>query len=207
MAFRIYIVPAVGVGTREDRRRPKYFADGQITAVDATPLLWSGLDYGFEPWYIVGSDLTVAQDAFVVGQADGFALPFNLDATLTSPQVNNTKNKLEAVNIPAAWVNNTLTWRQVARTVIGIVMFMQRYSAIYANATLGNTAPLFDSNRTLNSAFGTLPQLVQDSMVQAAVSFGIPTDGLSASTTLRAIFKAMADFFQGSPIPMGGTSV
>jgi hypothetical protein len=73
MSFRLYIVPVIGSGTKSDPRRPKYFADG--TLVNPT---WSAMDYGFEPWMVVGADLSTSDDNLVVGQPDGFALPFDL---------------------------------------------------------------------------------------------------------------------------------
>src|SRR5262245_36149399 len=121
MAFRLYIVPVIGAGVKGDPRRPKYFADLDVN--------WSAMDFGFEPVMFVGADLSPSNDNFIVGQSDATALPFDLAPTLTGGQVNQTQNKLEALNIPAGWVNTSLTWLEVVRTVLGMFTFLQRFGA------------------------------------------------------------------------------
>lgn len=202
MAFRLYIVPVIGVGTKQDPRRPKYFSDPAQIASS-----WSGIDYGFEPWFIVGGNLTTSEDNFVVGQADGFALPFDLAPNLTSQQVTAVKNKLDAIHVPSNWVNNTLSWVFVVRTVLGVFSFIQRYGVIYAEANSGSVAPLFRAGVSILTTFGSLPQAVQNAMIATAQSFNISTAGLTANTTLRTILKSMADNFQGQQYNFNGTLI
>lgn len=201
MAFRLYIVPAIGDGF-VTMRGPKYFLDGRVT-----PLQWSAVDYGNEPWEVVGADCSAADDAFLAGQPDVTTLPFDLSPQLTAANVTTVQNKLEAANIPAGWVNTTLTWREVVRTVLGMFSYLQRYAGVYGQTT-GTSAPsLFGSGVTLATTFGALPAAVQSAMVAAAQSFNIPTTGLTASTTLRAILKNLADFFQDQPYYFGVVAV
>lgn len=203
MAFRLYIVPVVGTGAKSDPRRPKYFTDGTIAASS----VWSAMDYGFEPWMVVGADLSTSDDNLIVGKVDALALPFDLAPNLTSQQVTNVQSKLETANIPAGWVNNTLSWLTVVRTVLGMFSFLQRYGVIYGD-TNGTVAPsLFAGGVTLSTTFGSLPQAVQNAMVSAAQSFGISTAGLTAGTTLRVILKALADNFQGQQYNFNGTLI
>lgn len=197
MAFRLYIVPVIGTGTRTDPRRPKYF-DG---------LIWSGMDYGFEPWFVVGADLSPADDLTIGAQPDAFTLPFDLSPVLTALQVTNVQNKLEAINVPAGWVNTSLTWLQVVRTVLGMFSFIQRYGAVYADAN-GTAAPsIFTGGVSLSTTFGSLPLAVRNALTTTAQSFNISTAGLTASTTLRTILKAMADNFQGQAYNFNGTMI
>src|SRR3954463_9547709 len=106
MSFRLYIVPVIGTGAKTDPRRPKYFGDGTITAGQS----WGSIDYGFEPWMVVGADLSTSDDNLVVGKPDAFALPFDLAPNLTAQQVTNVQAKLEAINVPAGWVTTSLSW-------------------------------------------------------------------------------------------------
>lgn len=199
MPFRLYIVPVIGTGVKGDPRRPKYFAD---LSVD-----WSAVDFGFEPVMFVGATLSVSDDNAIVGQADVTALPFDLAPTLTGGQVNTIQSKLEALNIPAGWVNTSLTWLLVVRTVLGMFSYLQRFSAVYAENT-GNTPPsVFTSGVTLNTTFGSLPLAVRTAMVDAAQSFGFSTSGLTANTTLRVILKALADNFQEQQYNFNGTFI
>lgn len=197
MPFRLYIVPIIGDGTKGNSRRPKYFE-----AMDVT---WSGMDFGFEPVMFVGADLSVSDDNFIVGQSDVRALPFDLAPQLTGGQVNAIQNNLEALNIPAGWVNNTLTWLEVVRTVLGMFSFFQRFGAIYAENT-GNAPPsIFTGGVSLSTTFGSLPLAVRTAMIGAAESLSIPTTGLTAGTTLRVILKALADNFQDHQYNFNGT--
>jgi len=199
MAFRLYLVPVIGVGTSLDPRRPKYVAGG------ATP--WAAMDYGNEPSMIVGADLSPTDDAALAGQPDVTALPVDLSPLLTPANVTAVQAKLEAAHLPAGWVNTTRTWRDVVRIVLGIFSFLQRYAVVYAQAQ-GSVAPsVFTAGVTLDTTFGSLPAAVQTALTNTAISFGIATTGLMAGTTVRAILKAMADVFVDAPFVIGGVSI
>lgn len=199
MGFRLYIVPVIGTGVRQDPRRPKYFEDGTIVSQPG----WTYIDYGFEPIMFVGANLSVSDDNIITSKPDVQALPFDLSPNLTAGQVIVTKNFLESINIPAGWVNVGLTWIAVVRTILGLFSFVQKYGVVYAEAN-GVIAPsLFSAGITLNSTFGSLPQAVQNALVTTAQFFNISTAGLVAGTTMRVILKAMADAFQGSQYRFG----
>lgn len=211
MAFRLYIVPVVGVaGNRANPPRPKYFlsdASGQgVTPIIAGGQSWSGVDYGLEKWMVVGADLTSSDDLLVVGQADAFALPVDLGVQLNAAQVTSVKAKLEAINVPAGWVTAALTWVVVVRKVLGMFSWMQRVGQIYYDAT-GQFLNVFSASVSLDTAFGSLPQAVQDAMTGAAQSFSFSTAGLTSGTTLRVILKAMADNFANQQYSFNGTLI
>ncbi len=197
MAFRLYIVPVVGVGTKSDLRRPKYFDDGTLVPRPN----YSAMDYGFEPWMVVGANLSVSDDATVVGQADAMAIPFNMDVLLTAGNVTTVQTKLEAINIPAGWVTTSLTWRQVVRIVLGMVAVMQRF------AGLQGVTRIFAGGVTLNSTIGSLSQGVRNNLTLAATSQGLSVSGISGATTIRAALKILADQFTGRTFVFGGVSV
>lgn len=210
MSFRLYIVPVVGTGARTDPRRPKYFqsaADGTgQTGIIASGSSWSAMDYGFSPWMVVGADLSTSDDNLIVGKADAFALPFDLAPTLTSQQVTAVQSKLEAINVPAGWVNTSLTWITVVRKVLGMFSFLQRFAGQYADEN-GVAFDLFSGVVTLSTTFGSLPQAVQNAMTSAAISFGFSTTGLTSGTTLRVALKALADDFSAQQYNFNGTLI
>lgn len=198
MAERLYIVPVIGDGSsKTNARRPKYFADGTIH-----PSSYSALDYGFEPWMLVEANLGAADDATVVSEPDAFALPFDLTANLTAGQVSNVQTKLDAINVPSGWVNTSLTWAQVVKTVVGVFSFIQRFAAVYARNT-GTHPSLFGGAVTLDSTFASLPAEVRTAMLSAATSFSIDTSSLSGASTLRTILKTMADSFSNQTFSLG----
>lgn len=204
MAIRLYLVPVVGTGaTKATARRPKYFTDGTV----ATPNGWSAIDYGFEPWMLVASNLSAGDDTILVGEPDAFALPFDLSPTLTAGQVTTVQTKLEAANLPGNWVNTTLTWTQVAKTVVGVLSFFQRFGGVYAMQNGNAPASIYSGGVTLDSTFGSLPLAVRTAMISTAQSFNFSTSGLTAGTALRVILKVMSDLFQGDTFKIGGITL
>lgn len=205
MAFRLYIVPVVGSGSSQDPRRPKYFmsdASGQGRTgiiTDGTP--FRAQDYGHEAWMVVGGDLTTSDDNLVVGQADAFALPFDLATFPSGAQVTNVKNKLEAINVPAGWVNTSIQWLTIVRVVLGMFTFMQRYAVLAEGGTL------FGGGVTLATTFGALPDAKQTALVATADSFALDRSGLTNATTMRAILKALADQFGDRVYDFAGTRI
>lgn len=194
MALRLYIVPIVGAGVKGDPRRPKYFADGSIADAPS----WSGMDYGIEKWMVVSADLSSADDLFVTGQPDAFAMPFDLSQPLTSQQVTNVQNKLETINLPAGWVDTTFTWQTMLRIVFGILSFMQRFSALNGNVSL------FTGGVTLATKINQLPSSVIANLRQAASDLGLSTANDTGTTTIRAALKDLGTQLQGQPYNLNG---
>jgi hypothetical protein len=195
MAFRLYIVPIIGTGTKLDPRRPKYFADGTVNSP------WTGMNYGIEAWMVVGADLSFSDDALVVGQVDAMALRFDLSPQLTAPQVTAVQNKLEAINLPAGWVNTSLTWLQVVRAVFGILSFMQRFTALNGNVSL------FTGGITLNSTISALPAPVLTNLQQAAAELGLSTAGIVGTTTIRQALKLLGAQLENRQYNFNGTLI
>jgi len=179
-------VPALGTGTISDPRRPKSF-DG---------LRFAGMDYGFQPLYLVAADLPGATDSAITANSDVFAFPVDLNPTLTSGQVNSARSALEAVFIPAQTLSPQDTWRGAARMVAGMFQFMQRLQNIW-----GNTVVLTDGAQ-LNVQFGSLPADLQAAVLTTAESLGYATDSITSTTQIRAILKSMADAWGTKPFQL-----
>jgi hypothetical protein len=187
MSFRLYIVPKIGDGTKANPWRAKYFADNTLSPRPT----YSSMDYGFEPWFVVGADLSAPDHSTIAGEPDAFALPTDLDATLTVGQVTSVQNKLEAINVPAGWVNTSLTWRAAVRIVLGMFSFIQRLGALLnAGQTLG--VPFFGTVN-LSTTISQLSGGTVTALQQAAVDLNLSTTGIVGSTTLRSALKTLAD--------------
>ena len=193
MAFRLYIVPVVGAGVKGDPRRPKYFADPgkMIDGLD-----WSAMDYGLEPWMDVGADLSPSDENLVIGQSDAFAVPFDLASQLTSGQVSAVQQKLESINVPAGWVTINFQWIEIVRIVLGMFLFMQRYSALHG-------AGLFGGGNTLTSRLNQLTQAERDDLTTTARELGVSTETIASNARLREALKDLADQFTMIPYHFG----
>lgn len=196
MATRLYLVPITGAGTRTDPRAPKYFRDGTIPTV----AVLTAAPYGFEPWVVVTADLPDDDRETVVAKSDAFLIPADLDVTLSTGAVISVSNKLEAINIPAGWVNTTLTWRDVMRTVLWMSAFMQRFTAL-------NVSRLFTGGVTLTSTVASLPAPVRANLAQAVTDLGLAAAGVTGGTTLRAGLKALAVQSQDRPYILGALTI
>lgn len=187
MALRLYFVPKVLDG---DTYRPKYFTDGTIAV---TP--WSAMD--FDDWYLIAADLSSGDHTAVNGQPDAMALPANLSGTLSAGQVTTVQTRLEAANIPANWVDTSYTWRQVLRIVCGMMKLNQRFKG-------GNDgAGIFQPGINLNSTVGDLSSQVRTRLTDAAVSLGLDIQGITLSTTLRAVYRNFGGQFLAIPLQIG----
>lgn len=193
MAFRLYLVPKIGAGTHGDLWRPKYFADGTVTAS------WNGMDY--RNWYLVGADLSSADHAAIAGLADVTALPATLSGNLTAGQVTTTQAKLEAANLPAQWVTTSLTWLEVVRIVVGIIQLSQRFAG--SNGGAG----LFGGAITMNSTIGDLSPTVRTRLNEAAISMGLDTSGVTPGTTIRAALRTLGGQLQDRGFILGGVTL
>jgi hypothetical protein len=178
MAYKLYIVPAIGGGGgTQDARRPKY-----IHALQP-PGAW--MDYGFQPIFLCGVDLSPANDAAVVANADVFAFPVDLDTNISGGAINATRNTHEAFLIPLQSV--PATYRLLARYDAGLFQYMQRLHGM-----LGNQILIEDSAK-LNIQWQSIPINTQTAMLNAAQSFSYDTAFITNTTQLRAILKVWAD--------------
>jgi hypothetical protein len=178
MAYKLYIVPAIGGGGgTQDARRPTY-----IHALQP-PGAW--MDYGFQPIFLCGVDLSPANDAAVVANADVFAFPVDLDTNISGGAINATRNTHEAFLIPLQSV--PATYRLLARYDAGLFQYMQRLHGM-----LGNQILIEDSAK-LNIQWQSIPINTQTAMLNAAQSFSYDTAFITNTTQLRAILKVWAD--------------
>ncbi len=194
MAFRLYLVPAIGTGSPTDSRRPKYF-DG--LAFNATR---NQMDFGFQPVFLVCCDLiNQADHDSIAAQADAFVFPVDL-----SPQMGGaaaaTANILETrYFIPANWLTGSLTWLETTRAICGMFQYMQRLNGVIGNVVV------FDGtgNKTLNTQFNQIDPAVQTAITQAAQSLGYSTAFIAGNTQVRAILKNFADQWGNKPFIFG----
>ena len=192
MATRVYLTPVIGTGALHDPRRAKYFY-GVIAQFTA-------MDYGLEPTMLVVAEVSAAENTSISGNVDVTTVPANLDALLNGAGVTGAKNALEALNIPAGWVDTSLSWRNVLRVTAQMFQFAQRLSNTGATQ-------LFPSGVTLSTQFSALPAAYQQALLDSANSFGWNTSSLSGTSTMRVILKTLADQWGNGPMTIGSVTL
>jgi hypothetical protein len=185
VAVRFFIVPRVGSGTTlTDTFRPAYF--GQVaTFPQLAGVLYQAMDYGLDPTFLVGADVTQAQHDFLSVQSDVFALPL-LDTTVGgNPTLNQIRNRLEQRSIPGSWLVAGTTYRQIVGRVGRTCQILQRMHGRHNQR-------LFEAGVTLDSL---LTSTLLTTLVDIGTSFGMTTSGLSTAITVRQALLVLADQF------------
>ena len=186
----LYVMPIIGAGTRANPLRPDFLT--------VTPVEWSIVRWGPQPVGLVSADVTNPQDVQLSGRIDVIKIPDNLDSQLGANALT-VQTALENRHIPAGWVVGTLTYRQTLRTIINMFLFFQRWRGI----TKITTAQIGQSGVTLDTQFQDLGPVVRRGLLDTGASFSLDTSGLSGASTLRAIFKNVADQMADKPVVFG----
>jgi hypothetical protein len=196
MTIRFYVLPieTVDGGTK---RGPKYFAWRFDPDPPGLTDQWSMLDYGLISECVLAANISDVNHAALVLNADVYSFPINLDANMPQGEQAALTTFLEGVRVPAQWLSGQQTYRSVLRTISGVFLYIQRVSAIMG------VDPTTIPGVTFNTQYNKLPAALHDALAQAAADLGYSFSGVSANTTLRNLFKAMADQWGTRQILMG----
>lgn len=192
---RLYFTHIQGTGTsQDDARRPKYFAD-------IVGLRWAMMDYGREDICLVLADTDQTQHDAVILNADVIALPTNLDNMVPTAAVANVEAKLEAMNIPADWVNDKRTWRTTLRIVCGLFQLAQRFHGEHGENFLANV----NLNMTVSQMGAPKRQKIEKAIDTLRIS--IDKSQITGATTVRQILREVGKAWANTPIYIGGFEI
>lgn len=190
----IYLVPIITVG---NGRGPKYFA-GRVNP-DGIRCTWAMMDYGFNPYgLLVARDISDADHAALIKNADVFAFPEKLDA----PVDQGVQAFFEGIRLPTDWLTPSTTWRELLRQVAGIFQFNQRYGGIAADET-GTMHSIFDT-ATLSTRLRQMTKDEQRWFLATAESFGYEPTVIKTNTQLRQLVKTAGNYWAGRTFHLGG---
>lgn len=197
MPVNLFLLPLVGAGTRADPRRGKYSKHPQVTV--RSTVRYSSLDDAIV--------LIKAPQAYldsVIAEPDStlLATQDNIDDQLTAGQANAAKTIFEASFIPNLFINEGDTRREVIRGVVGMFMFSQRMEGMFGE---GWRAKAQAAGMTLNSTWQDFPQVLKDALITVRDDRGWTNAelGVTNTSTMREILKAISDQFESMPITMG----
>jgi hypothetical protein len=202
MAIRFYLIPIdeVARDSGGTYRLPKYVTTPRDPRGDqllGVTVDRQFMDFGLEPTALIALNVTAGQHTTLVAQSDVVAVPVNLDATLGA-NLATVQAALESLHIPADSLVAGATYRQVVRAVVGIFLLAQRFSAT------ANTR-LFPASVVLTTTLGDLSANVRGQLQSAAEALGYSYAGLTLSSTLRDMLKAIGN--QQSPLAMLGVAI
>ena len=180
---RIYFMPAITEIVRNRlTKHPKYDS------------LYAGAsfhvaDFGAEPWFLVVADVDASQHAAISGQADVTTIPIAaLDDPVGPSQTSAIQARLEAANIPAGWVQEGQTYREVLRVLLRICQTMQAIQG-----QLGLTGSLFTGGVSLATRMDELSPAIRQKLRDAGTQLNMDTSWVTGATTIRQLLKNCAD--------------
>ena len=195
MTIRFYVLPIMRVG---NSRGPKYLKwRDNATGINCR---WNMIDYGLLDQAIVAADVTSAQHTTLAAKSDVLAIPTNINTKLTATAVTTAETYLEGIGMPAQWVSTSYTYRQVLRIVGGCFLYMQRVTAILER-------PITLTGGVLNMQMQNIAADIRAALQQAADEQGFDYSGVTATTSVRQVLRAMAEAWGSKPILMGITEL
>jgi hypothetical protein len=133
VAVRFYFVPVqtVTINT-QNYLVPTHFWTPRVFQGDTElqGVFYSIIPFGRVPVGLLSVNVNAAQQTYLSTVSDILAVPASIDTVITAGQVATVKSKLEAFNIPAAWVNAGDSYRTVMREIVGYFEFIQRFSGL-----------------------------------------------------------------------------
>lgn len=192
MAINCYLMPRVGDGTTPNTAFRAKYEDDLIAA----GLTFAAVYYGAEPAFLVAvRDITPALHSTISADAECVTVPAL--AQTVGAQVATVQARLEAFNIPAQWVTSGMSYGSVCRFVAVGFQIMQ-----VLTHRLGR-ARLFGGAVTLDTRWNQLGAGVRQDLLDLATELNFDSTGMSGTTTIRQILKALADQWPALAIRLG----
>lgn len=191
--WRLYLVPVV---TRQSKfglgRFPKY--------TDSTLAGFSHalMDFGNESTGFLACDCDDTAHAIMLTFNDVTYFTEDLDLNISDNDIIILQGILEAKNIPANWIDNTMTHRFILRIIAGVFQFAQRFAALTGNQNL------FSASLTLGTRYNQLTTQMRAQLQDVAASLNLDTSGIQVTDTIRAVLRKVANKWSSSPIYIGG---
>lgn len=196
--IRFYILPIEDDGA--GARGPKYLEwrfDPDPPAL-VPGIRWSLKDYGLVDAALVAAELTQAQHEALAAESDVAAPPENIDQNISDLAIPQVQVVLEQLRIPADWVDNTYTYRQILRMIAGLFQFAQRHHGMHNEGLIDNTAQL-------DLRWNQIPPDRRNRILATADAMDPPYDYSEVTNTwlIRRILKHLADQWGTQPIHFG----
>lgn len=190
--IRFYIMPIMVVDG--NRRGPKYLRWRFYPA--GINCRWSMTDYGLIDAALVACDLTQDQHEQLVAEPDVVVAPEDIDQNISEIAIPKVVQIMEALRIPADWVDSTYTYRTILRMVAGLFLFAQRYHGMHNEA-------LIDFTAQLDLRWNEIPKARQDRIKATADEKGYDYSAVQPTWLVRRILKHLGDQWGETPILFG----
>jgi hypothetical protein len=204
VTIRLYVLP-MERNAEMNSRGPKYLAWSRDPdpSDNVGETAWSIMSYGLHDWGLAAVEADATVHTALAAKADVQQIPADLDNNVGAANRDTVRAFLESVALPGQWVQNGTTWREVVRTVCGMMLFGQRYDGIRQTANPGAAAFGDQIAGNLSVQWGTIPQGIRDAVLETGESFGYDMSFIVGTTLVRAILKSLADLWGDQPVYFG----
>lgn len=180
MSTRFYLMPMVLGGPGGTALVPKYESTMQVEGVGTAIV-----PYGIENVCLVAaSGINEATHLLVAANSDVVTLPENIDQSIGA-QLAVVQARLEALHIPADWVQSGFSYRSILRVVVLIFQLAQRYRGLGFGRLL--------EGKTLSTRWNQLSAGTKANLQQLASDLKFDTAGITNTSTIRQILKLLVD--------------
>lgn len=189
--IRFYIMPIVFTN---NARGPKYLKWRENQGgIDCQ---WSMRDYGLIDAGLVACNLSQAQHEQLVAEPDVAAAPEDIGQNISEIAIPRVQQVMEALRIPADWVDSTYTYRAILRMIGGLFLFAQRHNGLH-------NEQLIDSVDQLDLRWNQIPPARRQRIVATADALGYDYGEVANQWTVRRILKHLGDQWGEMPILFG----
>lgn len=189
--LRFYIMPIVFTN---NTRGPKYLKWRRHP--DGVGCQWSMKDYGLIDAALVACNLMQEQHEQLVAEPDVAAAPEDIDQNISEIAIPRVQQVMEALRIPADWVDSTYTYRQILRMIGGLFLFAQRHYGMH-------NEQLIDSTAQLDLRWNQIPLERQRRIMATADELGYDYGAVANQWLVRRILKHLGDQWGETPILFG----
>lgn len=202
--LRFYLLPIEVVITGEgtSARGPKYFHwfhDPDPPALVSSPKAM--MDYGLiDAALVVAKDITPEDHAALVANPDVVSPPEDIDQNISAGALPTVQAALEALRIPADWVDTSYTYRQMLRMIAGLFQFAQRYHVMH-------NEQLIDNQSQLDLRWNQIPLARRQRIIATADELGYDYSEVQNTWRVRRILMHLGNQWGSQPAYIGGTEL
>lgn len=205
MSIRLYVMPMERNG---NARGLKYTpgrhdvdpSDNVVGYYDpaTSPIDWDWQHYGLHNWAIAvfdGPDAVV--HAALALKPDVEQIPADLDSNVGGANRDRVRTLLEDAALPGQWVQNGTTWREIIRTVYGVIVLCKRVDGILGDGT--SIGQMIEGN--LSVQWQNIPLRIRGAVTMAGAEAGIDMDAeVTPTTIVRQVLRILGQHWTATPV-------
>jgi len=191
--WRYYLVPVLAVVDGLTTVRQPAHVKGRAlpTGLDVP---WGALPWGKDDTFLLGAEVTPAQHLTLAAAAGVTALPIDDGVSLSTADQAAVRAFADALGLPSSWITGGETGKNLARSLAGIAVVLQRFNG-RARFALTDKLPLLVRDLTVAQ---------RDHLLAVATDLGLSRAGITEDSTIGALVIAWGRQYANHPVLLAG---